>query len=225
MNEQFLKMLENNLDDSTTWLAYADWLEEQGDFKGELLRIRQTLYNCEDFPELLIKRFHQLLTCPNNSTHYFWKFNFGTYNTDLMFLDLSRNNKDIYNIMIKEYKMLQKLRKFTYPNIYFSNFNDLISNLIKYCNRYLVDLIAFIDPNSQFSFIRHKWTCGSSNNSKNYELFKINKYILRNTFSFSFDIDRCNFNDEDLNIVDMFAIKEDFHDVENQIIPIIHVNK
>src|SRR5436309_3203063 len=41
--QAFLRMLEDNPDDLSFRLVFADWLEEQGDPRGELLRLRHTL--------------------------------------------------------------------------------------------------------------------------------------------------------------------------------------
>ncbi len=44
--ESFLRALRQNPHDDATRSVYADWLEDRGDLRAELLRLEQQLHSC-----------------------------------------------------------------------------------------------------------------------------------------------------------------------------------
>ena len=69
-HQHFLDKINKSSDDDTAKLIYADWLEEQGDRRGELIRINLAIKNHPDFyPRrrltgelaLLLKEYMKLL--------------------------------------------------------------------------------------------------------------------------------------------------------------------
>src|SRR5262245_8268152 len=55
-DEAFIRTIQDRPDDVAPRLVYADWLEERGDFRGELIRIEEEMRNLRPWAD----RFWQL---------------------------------------------------------------------------------------------------------------------------------------------------------------------
>jgi uncharacterized protein (TIGR02996 family) len=50
-DQAFLQAMQDNPDDASVRLVFADWLEERGDPRGELIRLLHTLTQSVEVPE------------------------------------------------------------------------------------------------------------------------------------------------------------------------------